>query len=136
MAADDKFTGALAEFTFGGTQYLCLTDYSWNGAVEEAVGQCSSATGAQTFRVAGAPNDVFSFNVLIGSQDTTELNALKRGTLGSFEFHPEGDTALFIEMTATQALISQSNLAASTGSLTILALTMGIIGDLTIAAAA
>lgn len=129
------FDGSYAAFNFGGTTYRCLTNYNWNGQVQEAVERCSSATGAQTQRVAGAPEDVFTFDVILDAEDVTTLNALKRGQTGAFEFHPEDDVADNIEFTATSALVSRSSLAGAPGRISILSISMGIIGDLTIQAA-
>ena len=130
-----KFSGDKASFSLASTVYECLTNYSWSGSVQEAVATCSDSGGAVTHRVAGATDDTFTFDVVVDAGDITTLNALKRGSSGAFEFHPEGDTATNIEFTATNAVITQSNLGGGTGALGILSITIGIDGALTIQAA-
>ena len=132
-----KFSGDKASFSFGGTTYQCLTNYSWSGSVQEAVATCSGSSGAVTHRAAGATDDTFTFDVILdaGATGITTLNALKRGTSGAFGFHPEGDTATYIEFDASNAIVTSSNLGGGTGALGILSITIGIDGDLTIQAA-
>lgn len=130
-----KFTGALSSFSFGGTVYRCLQNYSWSGSVQDAVAQCSGETAATTVRRPGVPDDTFTFDVIVDSQDVTTLNALKRGETGTFEFHPEGDSASNIEFTATSSIVTQSSLGGGVNQLGILSLTLAIDGALTIQAA-
>lgn len=131
----DKFTGGLASFKFGSTVYQCISNYTWSGSIQEAVGRCSSSAGAVTHRAPGATDDSFTFDVLLDEDDITSLNALKRGTTGAFEFHPQGDTAGNIEFTAALAVINSSTLGGGTDALNVLSIGMGISGVLTIAAA-
>ena len=127
-----KFSGVKASFKFGDVVYRCLTQGSWSGSISEAVAECSGQYGAVTHRSGGATNDTFTFDVLVDAGDATMLNALKRGTTGAFEYHPEGDTASNIEFTAANAVITASNLATGTGSLGTLSVTIGIDGELVI----
>lgn len=135
MAAGDKFDADLAQFDFGGTDYACLTDYTMSDSVTIARGICSGASGAVVHKSAGPSDITFTFNVLLGSQDVTLLNALAPGTSGSFEFHPEGDSASNIEMVATTALVASRGMTGSIGSLTVVPITIEIDGSLTIQAA-
>lgn len=130
-----KFTGDQAEFTFASTQYLCLTDYQWSSSVEEAVSRCSGSSGAVTHRATGATDNTFTFSVITDAGDTTTLNALLPGTSGTFEFHPEGDTANNIEMVATLAYVTSLEMTGATGQHNIHRVTFGIDGTLTIQAA-
>lgn len=130
-----KFLGDKASFTLGSTTFLCLTDYSWSSTVDEAVSKCSSASGAVTHRNVGAPDDTFTFNVLVEAGDVTTINALKAGSSGAFEFHPEGDAASNIEFIATSAYATSSGLSGSTSSHAVMPVTIGIDGDLTVQAA-
>jgi hypothetical protein len=73
--------------------------------------------------------------VLVEADDTTTLNALKRGTTGAFEFHPQGDTATNIEFSAAAAIVTSSNMAGGVDALGVLSITIGIDGALVIRAA-
>jgi hypothetical protein len=130
-----KFSGEKASFLFGAVVYYCVSNYSWSGSVQEAVGRCSSTAGAVTHRAAGATDDTFTFDVLVEADDTTTLNALKRGTTGAFEFHPQGDTATNIEFSAAAAIVTSSNMAGGVDALGVLSITIGIDGALVIRAA-
>lgn len=136
--ATDKFSASKAEFTFAGTQYLCLKDYSWSETVQEIVDRCSGESGVSVHRTSDeGPDMVFNFNVLTpgGAAGITLLNALRAGTEGAFGFHPEGDTAALIEFDAANAVINSLSGAGSTGAFTTHAVTIAIDGDLTIRAA-
>lgn len=130
-----KFLGDKASFSFGGTVYECLTNYSWSGSVQEAVSRCSGSTGAVTHRNVGAAEDTFTFDVILEAGDVDTINELKRGETGAFEFHPEGDAAANIEFIATTANINSSNLAGGVDSHGVLSITVGIDGTLTVQAA-
>lgn len=129
-----KFTGALASFSFAATEYFCLQTYNWSGSVQEAVSQCSGASGAVTYRTAGAEEDTFTFDIPLeaGASGVTILSALKRGGEGAFEFHPEEDDTGNLEFSATNAIITQSNLAGGASEHGVLSITIGIDGALTI----
>lgn len=130
-----KFTGEKASFSFGGTQYYCLQNYSWSGSIDEAVSKCSGASGAVTHRTPGAEEDSFTFDIPLDSNDVTVITALKRGEVGAFEFHPEEDDTGNIEFVATNAIINQSNLAGGASEHGVLSITIGIDGALTVQAA-
>lgn len=130
-----KFTGEKASFSFASTVYECLSNYTWSGSINEAVAQCSSSGGAVTHRASGATDDTFTFDVLLEGGSITVIDALKRGSTGAFEFHPEGDTAGNIEFIATNSVLTSSNLGGDPGSLNVLSITIGIDGTLTIQAA-
>ena len=129
-----KFTGELSSFSFGGTEYECLSNYSWSGSIQEAVSRCSSASGAVTYRDAGAEEDTFTFDIILeeGASGVAIVSALKRGTEGAFEFHPEDDSTGFLEFVATNAIITQSNLSGGVDKHAVLSITIGIDGALTI----
>lgn len=130
-----KILGDLASFSFGGTVYQCLQNYSWSGSVQESVARCSSSSGAVTHRNVGAPDDTFTFDVLVDAQDVDTINELKRGTSGAFEFHPEGDTASNIEFIASSTYITQSSFSGSVDTFGVLSITIGVSGTLTVQAA-
>ena len=130
-----KFTGDKANFDFAGSTYYCLTDGQLSRSVQDASAQCSSSTGAVTHHAGGAEDSSFTFNVLVDADDVTTLNALDVGNTGAFSYHPQGAAATGnIEYDATNAVITQSNLAVATGSLTVLTVTIVIDGALTIQA--
>jgi len=135
MAAGDKFDADLAQFKLGATSYACLTDYQMSDAVTIARAACSSSGGAVVHKSAGERDISFTFNVLLGSQDITLLNALAPGTTGAFEFHPEGDTASNIEMVAALGIVASRGMTGSIGSLTVVPITIEIDGSITIQAA-
>ena len=93
------FVGDLATFSFAATVYDAMRNYSWSGSIQEAIDHVSTQGGsaATTHRTAGPATDTFSFDVLIEAGDNTTVDALKRGSTGAFEFHPEGDSAGNIE---------------------------------------
>ena len=128
--------GGKAEFTFGGTQYLCLSNWDWSGSVQDVVEACSGSSGATTQRRGGTPDDKFRFDVIIPTGNTAIVIALKRGATGAFEAHPEGDTTGNLEFTATNSEVLTSNLKTSPNGSGILSIEIGIDGDLTVAAAA
>lgn len=130
-----KFLGDKASFKFGSTVYQCLTNYNWSGSVQEAVSRCSSSAGAVTHRNVGAPDDTFTFDVIIDAGDVDTINELKRGASGAFEFHPEGDTASNIEFIAAAASITSSSLAGGVDAHGIMSITIGIDGTLAVQAA-
>lgn len=129
-----KFTGALSSFKLGATEYFCLQTYSWSGSIQEAVSQCSGASGATTYRTAGATEDTFTFDIPLeaGSTGVTIATALKRGSSGAFEFHPEDDATGYLEFSATNAIITQSNLSGGSSEHAVLSITVGIDGTLTV----
>lgn len=132
-----KFTGEKASFSFGGTEYECLQSYNWSGSIQKATSQCSSSSGAVTYQSVGASEDTFTFDVVLeaGSSGQTVISALKRGTSGAFEFHPEDDATNNIEFVATNAIIESSGLAGGPSEHGVLSITIGIDGALTIQAA-
>ena len=130
-----KFLGDKASFVFGATTYLCLTNYSWTNSVQEAVSRCSSAAGAVTHRNVGAPDDVFTFDVLLEAGDIATINAFKDGQTAAFEFHPQGDTASNIEFDAASAVSTTVGLSGGVDSHGVLSVTIGIDGTLTVRAA-
>ena len=130
-----KFLGDKASFSFASTVYQCLTNYSWSGSVQEAVSRCSSSAGAVTHRNVGAPDDSFTFDVIVDAGDFDTIDELKRGSSGAFEFHPEGDTANNIEFDATSSYVTASSLAGGVDAHGILSITIGIDGTLTVRAA-
>ena len=130
-----KFLGDKASFSFASTVYQCLTNYSWSGSVQEAVSRCSSSAGAVTHRNVGAPDDSFTFDVIVDAGDFDTIDDLKRGSSGAFEFHREGDTANTIEFDATSSYVTASSLAGGADAHGILSITIGIDGTLTVRAA-
>lgn len=136
--ATDKFVGKYSEFTFGGTQYLCLKDWDWSASVQEIVDRCSGASGVSVHRETDEGIDyVYNFSVLTpkGAAGITQLNALLPGTTGAFGFHPEGDTAGNIEHDAAAAKITSLSESASTSTFAVHRVTIVVDGDLTIRAA-
>lgn len=128
-----KFTGDKANITFNGVNYYCLQDYNLPRSVQEAAAQCSSPTGATTFRAPGAKDATLTINFLLDKGDTTQLNALEPGTTGPLELLPEGPSNMGdIQYLFDSMLITQSTEAASTGSLTVQTVVFGLNGNYTI----
>jgi hypothetical protein len=129
-----KFTGALASFKLDSVEYFCLQTYNWSGSIQEAVSRCSGASGAATYRDAGAEEDTFTFDIPLeeGATGVTIISALKRGSSGAFEFHPEDEQTGFLEFSAANALVTQSSLAGGVDEHGVLSITIGIDGILAI----
>lgn len=132
----DNLDGGKASVTLGATTYLCINNANWTGSVQDLASQCSGSSGATTVRRPGTPDDQFTFDILVDAQDVTKINALKRGaTFDTFECHPEGDDTDNVEFLATGAVILNSNLPFGPNTVTVLSITVGISGALTVQAA-
>lgn len=104
-------TGKLASFSFAGTVYDeddCVSGWSLNDAINEVIYQC----GGQDQAAAGTRSTTFSVSLGLAANDVTKVNALAPGTSGAFEAHPGGDTAGYIEVTATDSLVTAANQSA------------------------
>lgn len=125
--------GKLASFSFGGTLYDaddCLQGWDLNHSINEIVYQCNSLDQA----AAGTESAVFSVTLALAASDTTKVSALKPGTTGAFEAHPAGDTSGYQEITATDALVTQSNRSTAPNSIIAMAVTIRL-QDITLATA-
>lgn len=137
----EGFLGGLTSFDFGGTVYHALRNARWSDRVQVAMERVSGASGAEVVKEVSAGDDWnFTFDVLVppGSgtpSGVTVLNALKPGNADTFEFHPEGDAADNIEMTATNAIVESQEGNVSPTEFSIATITLQIDGDVTIQAA-
>jgi hypothetical protein len=116
--------------TFGATDYYCLQQFTWNGQVQISTAECSSATGAETKKEAGAINDNLTFDMLIPKATySTVVNALKRGTEATdMAFYPIEDNTGEPEMTATKAIVANSTASGGTSTHNVLSLTLELEG--------
>ena len=96
--------GKNASFQFAGTTYDaddCLQGWDLTDAINDIVYQCNgydkhaSGTRAVSFRA----------SLALAATDTTKISALAPGTTGAFEAHPGGDTATYIEVTASRGTV-------------------------------
>lgn len=104
-------TGKNASFSFDGTVYDqddCLSGWNMNKSVNEVMYQC----GGYDKAAAGTKAATFSISLALAATDTAKLQALAEGAMGAFEAHPAGDTATYMEITSTDALITQANVSA------------------------
>lgn len=109
MAAPD--TGKNMVVDFGGTHYDdCLVSGDIADAATLVTSECGTSgvvQGATTFR-----NITGTFNWTILQTDVTMINAFDPGTeVTTFELHPGGDTATYIEITSTDLVIVSRNLS-------------------------
>lgn len=116
-------TGKLGSFSFDGTVYDeddCLSGWTLNDAINEVVYQC----GGYDRAAAGTRTATFSISLGLAQDDTTKLTALYPGATGAFEAHPAGDTATYLEITATDSLITVANKSAPINGIITLDLTI------------
>jgi hypothetical protein len=126
-------TGVNASFKFGATTYDsddCLSGWNLNDAIQEIVYQCGGVERA----AAGPRVATFSISMGLDATDTAKVIALYPGAEGAFEAHPAGDTATYIEITATDGLITQANKSAPQNGIITLDLTIRL-QDITIGTA-
>jgi hypothetical protein len=98
-------SGQLASFTFNATTYDetdCMQSSGFDDAVQEALYMCDGFNkGVATVR-----EITFNASMAIANTDVVKLTALAPGTTASdFEYHPGGDTATYIEVSATSAYV-------------------------------
>lgn len=104
-------SGKNASFTFAGVVYDaddCLQAWDMNDAIQDVVYQCN---GYDKHGV-GTRGISFSVTLALAATDTTKVSGLAPGTTGAFEAHPAGNTATYIEVTATRGVLTQRNLTA------------------------
>lgn len=104
-------TGKNASFSFGGTVYDeedCVSGWALNHAINEVIYQC----GGFDKGAAGTETATFSVSLSLAKDDDAKVSALAPGTIDTFEAHPAGDTAANIEITSTEALVTQANQSA------------------------
>lgn len=126
-------TGKLASFSFGGTVYDeddCVGGWSLNDAINEIIYQC----GGQDTAAAGTRSTTFSASLGLEATDHAKITALAPGTSGAFEGHPAGDTATYIEVLATDSLVTVANQSAPANGIISLDVTIRL-NDITTQAA-
>ncbi len=130
-----KFKGDKASFTFGGTVYECLTNWSYSGTASQNRIRCSGSSGAVEHDVDSGTEDTFTADHLLEGASATVAAALLRNTTGTFEAHAEGDSTGVAELTATSARVTSMSITNTPDSLTILSVTFGLTGTVAIGAA-
>lgn len=126
-------TGKDASFSFGGTVYDaddCLQGWSLNDAINEVIYQCDGFDKAAV----GTRSAVFSASLVLAAADTTKVSAMEPGTTGAFEAHPAGDTATYIEVVATEAVVNAANKSTSPNGIITMDVTIRL-NDITLQAA-
>ena len=116
-------TGKLASFSFNSTVYDeddCVMGWSLNDSINEIIYQC----GSQDQAAAGTRSSVFNVSLGLEATDTAKLAALYPGPTGAFEGHPAGDTPTYMEVTATDSLITVANKSAPSNGIITLDLTI------------
>lgn len=104
-------SGKNAEFNLAATVYDaddCLQSWDLSDAIQDVVYQCNGYDK----HAAGTRAVSFSVSLALAAADTTKIAALAPGSTGTFEAHPGGDTATYIEITSTVATVTQCNLSA------------------------
>jgi len=103
--------GQNASFQFAGTTYNaddCLQSWDLQSSINDVVYQCNgydkhaSGTKAISFRT----------SLAFAATDSTKHQAFTPGTTGAFEAHPAGDTATYIEITASRATVISAPMSA------------------------
>ena len=126
-------TGKLASFSFAATVYDeddCVSGWSLNDSINEIIYVC----GGQDQAAAGTRSTMFNVSLGLAATDTAKVIALYPGATGAFEAHPAGDTDTYIEVTATDALITVANKSAPSNGIITLDLTIRL-NDVTLGAA-
>jgi len=126
-------SGILASFKLGATTYSaadCLQSWQLAHSIQELIYQCSGVNKA----AAGAVDATFSVSLALAASDTTKHAALDAGSTGAFEAHPGGDSSGFIEITATDSLVTRSNTTSGPRSIISYDLTIRL-QDITLSAA-
>ena len=127
-------SGINASFALGGTTYGaadCLQSWQLNHAIQELIYQCSGVNKA----AAGAVDVTFSTSLALAASDTTKHAALDAGSTGTFAAHPASDVTGYIEITATDALVTRSNTTSGPRSIITYDITIRL-QDITLAVAA
>lgn len=109
-------TGVKASFSFNGQVYDeddCVSGWNLNDSINEVVYQC----GGMDKGAAGTRSADFSVSLGLSATDVDKVQALAPGQKAAFEAHPAGDSAGYIEVTATEALIRQANKSAPTNGI-------------------
>lgn len=105
-------SGKNASFKVNSTTYDsddCVSDWTINDMINAITYQCGG------FDQTAAGTRVVSFSASLGlaATDTTKVSALAPGTvITTFEAHPAGDTATYIEITSTAGLVVSRNISA------------------------
>ena len=103
--------GKSASFQFAGTTYNgddCLQGWDLNSSINDIVYQCD---GYDKHAV-GTKAISFRTSLALAATDSTKHQAFTPGTTGTFEAHPGGDTATYIEITATKATVVSAPMSA------------------------
>lgn len=102
--------GKNASFQFAGTTYNaddCLQGWDLNSAINDIVYQCNG------YDKHAVGTKVISFRTSLAlPADTTIWIDLAPGTTGAFEAHPAGDTATYIEITASRGTVISAPMTA------------------------
>jgi hypothetical protein len=120
-------TGKLASFKFGATTYDsddCLQNWNLSRSVEDITYYCSG----RNKHLAGNADAVFTCSLALGATDTTKISALTEGATGAWEGHPAGDTASYIEFTATKGTVISAPVSAPQNGFIALDLTIALDG--------
>lgn len=126
-------TGLSASFSFGGTVYDeddCVQSWQLNKAINKVIYQCSQMDKAAV----GTKVITFAVSLALAATDTAKLAALVEGAKDTFEAHPAGDTATYIEVVAAEAVIEQANMGTGPNNIILLDLVFHL-NDITTGAA-
>lgn len=126
-------TGRYASFKFGSEVYDeddCISGWQLNDAINEVIYSC----GGQDQAAAGNRTTTFSVSLGLAATDTAKVNALYPGAKAAFEAHPAGDQPGYMEVIASEALITTANKSAPNNGIITLDLTIRL-NDVTLAVA-
>lgn len=104
--------GNKASFMFNGVTYStadCISAWDFGNSITDIVYQCDGADK----HLGGTEAVDFRVTLGLDSTDTTYISAFNPGTSSTqFEAHPGGDTATYIELSSTKALVISRNITA------------------------
>jgi hypothetical protein len=118
-------SGKLAEFTFNSTVYDaddCLQSWDLADSINAVIYQCNSYDKTAV----GTRAIVFTTSLALAATDTAKVAALYPGATGSWEGHPGGDTATYIEITSTKGTVVTANKSAPVNGIITLDLTINL----------
>ncbi len=120
-----KYTGKNATISFGGVEYLCLTDVAMNGGVDAVTASCSQATGnAVTHKSVGAENWTATTTILLDAQSITQETAFAPGTSGALIVYPNGNAVGNKSFTWDSAFVSSDGESVAVATQATMAITL------------
>lgn len=124
-----KVTGANQKLVFNaityGTGGSCLGGVEYSDTADSYLAKC--AAGGYANHVVGLRTVTATVNVVLDDVDHAVLNAAEPGdSAADYEHHPAGDTATFIEISASLATVLSRTYSVPVEGLTALTFVLGL----------